>query len=263
MFASKRVQLHKQLDHRQFLAIDAHRYALLEADFDVDRRIRRALRAAGQLVHRFFRLVPGVLQQTALVAKVEEIAVTAVDVLLGMRNRHVELRCIGQRVLTAANLPFPPGRDHRQLGIEGHRRQFEAYLIVAFACRTMRDSIRAFDLGNIDQMLGDERPRKRGPQQIFPLVDRPGLHGREDEIGQEFFPQIADVKLACAGLNGLLLQAVQFFALPQIRAKTDHLAVIVVIAQPGYNHRCIQAAAVGQHDLIYRLSICHFRFSLT
>jgi len=101
-------------------------------------------------------------------------------------------------------------------------------------------------------VLGDQRAGERRAQQVNALVNGPGLHGREHEIGQEFLAQIADVELAGAGLERLFLEPVQFFLLPQVRGEANHLAM-VIFTQPRHNNGCIEAAAVGENYLGNRL----------
>ena len=139
-------------------------------------------------------------------AQVKQVAVTAVNRLERARHRDVELLGIGERILTRADVPLAPGRDRLELGVQRHHRHFKAHLIVAFAGAAVRDGVRAFHLGDLHQMLGDQRARKRRAEQILALVNRPGLHRRVDEIGQKFLAQIADVELARSRFERLFFQ---------------------------------------------------------
>ncbi len=183
----------------------------------------------------------GFFQGAALVAQVPEVAILAVDAILGGLDRHIVLGGIVERVLAAADVPLAPGGDDVQAWVEGHDGQLEADLVVALAGGAMGHGVGAFHLGDLDHALGDQRAGKRGAQQVFALVDGPGLHGGEDEVGQELGAQVFHVTLGGAGGDGLLLQAGQLVFLAQIGAETDDLAAVVVL-EPRHDHAGVQAA---------------------
>ena len=68
-------------------------------------------------------------------------------------------------------VPFAPRRDHLHVGLERIVGELEAHLVVALAGRAVRDRVGADLLGDLDLLLGDQRPRDRGAEQILPLVD--------------------------------------------------------------------------------------------
>ncbi len=228
-------------------AVDALGDAALKVDGDLLRLVGRSLRADRPLVHGLFRLVPGVLQQAALVAQVPQVAVAAVDRLLGGGDGHIVLGGVVQGVLAAADGPLAPRGDDAQPRVERHDGQLEAHLVVALAGAAVRDGVSALQLGDLDHALGDQRPGDAGAQQVLALVDRAGLHHGVEVVGDELLAQVFDVDLAGAGGEGLLLQAAQFLALAQVGREADHLAAVVV-AQPGHDNGGIQPAGVGEHD---------------
>src|SRR5437868_1476998 len=79
----------------------------------------------------------------------------------------------------AYELPFAPRRDHGDVGLQGVIGELEAYLVVALAGRAMGDGVGAGLLGDLDLLLGDQRPRNRGAEQIKPLILRIGAKHRE------------------------------------------------------------------------------------
>jgi hypothetical protein len=68
----------------------------------------------------------------------------------------------------------PPGRDDLDVGVQRIGRQFEPDLVVALAGRAVADGIGAGLGRDLDQTLGDQRPRDGGAEQVEPLVERVG-----------------------------------------------------------------------------------------
>ena len=85
------------------------------------------------------------------------------------------------------------------------------------------------------------------PRKILPLVERPGLDHREDEIARELLAQIIDLAAARAGPERLRLQAVEFLRLAHIRAKRDHLRLVRFL-QPTEDDRRVQPARIRDDD---------------
>ena len=56
----------------------------------------------------------------------------------------------------------------------------------------MRHRIGADLAGDLDLLLGDERPGDRGPQQVLPLVQGVGAEHREHIVADEFLAQVLD-----------------------------------------------------------------------
>jgi len=184
------------------------------------------------------------------VAKVPEIAVAAVNLLLGHCDRHVVYFRVGQRILPRADVPLAPRGDHLQLRVQRLEGQLKAHLIVPLAGATVGHGVRPLQLGDLHLPLGNQRARERRPQQVLAFVDRTGLHRREDVLRDKLLAHVFHIDLAGAAGQRLFAQTLQLLVtLPQVRAKGDHLAA-VIFPQPGHNHRGIQPAGIGKHRFL-------------
>ena len=92
----------------------------------------------------------------------------------------------------ALELPFAPGRDDLDVGIERIGGEFEAHLVIALAGGAMGDGIGAGLGGDLDQPLGDQGPRDRSAEQIDAFIEGIGAEHREDEIADEFLAHVLD-----------------------------------------------------------------------
>ena len=148
-----------------------------------------------------------------------------------------------------AEIPFAPGRDHPDRGVESVGAELEADLVVALAGGAMGDRIGADLVRDLDQPLGDQRPRDRGAEQIAALVERVGAEHREDVVGDEGLAQILDVDRRSAHHLGLGAGGLELLALAEVGGEGHHLAAIAVL-QPAQDHRGVEPAGIGQHDLV-------------
>ena len=163
-------------------------------------------------------------------AHVPDVAVAAV-VGLGRRDGHVVRLGVGQRVLPRADVPLAPGGDDLQQGVQGLDRQLKAHLVVALAGAAVGHGVGPLLFGDLDHVLGGDRPGEGGAQQVLSLVDGAGLHRGEGVLGQKLLAQVHDVGLAGAAGQGLFLQPHQLLVtLAQVGREGDHLAAIVLLA---------------------------------
>ena len=128
----------------------------------------------------------------------------------------------------AGQIPFAPGRDDLDVGLERIIGELEAHLIVALAGRAMRHRIGAEFLRDLDLLLGDQRPRDGSAQQIDALIQRVGAEHREDIVAHEFLAQILDedvLRLDAEQLR-LLARRLDLAALPQIGGEGHDLRAI-------------------------------------
>ena len=105
-------------------------------------------------------------------------------------------------------------------------------------------------LRDLDQPLGDQRPRDRGAEQIDALIERIGAEHRKDEIADEFLAQILDVDLLDAEHLGLLARRLELLALAEIGGEGHDLGAIFGL-QPFQDDRGVEPARIGEHDLLH------------
>ncbi len=116
------------------------------------------------------RRFPGVFENTAFVADVEQIGVCAVR--LGFGRGHGDPMLIGilNEFTTRSHGPFPPGSDDFELRGECHIGELKAYLIVSFSRGSMRHRFGAFFQRDLGLSAGDQRTGNRGAEQIAPFI---------------------------------------------------------------------------------------------
>ncbi len=116
----------------------------------------------------------------------------------------------------------------------------------------MRDGIGLFPAGDLHHPLGNERARDARAQKILVLVNRRGLHHRENKIPRELLPQIIDIDLGRAGCARLLFEALEFFLLADVGAESDHFRLIF-LPQPRKENRGVESPRVSQDDFHSRI----------
>ncbi len=158
---------------------------------------------------------------------------------------------LGERDQVAARVevPFPPRRDHLDVGVERIIGELEAHLVVALARGAMRHGIGAGQLGDLDLALGDQRPGDRGAEQIDALIERVRPEHGEDEIAHELLAQILDEDLLDAEQLGLLAGGRKLLALAEIGGEGHDLAPIGLL-QPFQDDRGIEPAGISEHHLL-------------
>jgi hypothetical protein len=133
-----------------------------------------------------------------------------------------------------------PRSDDFNVRLQCVKGQFEADLIVAFACTAMGDSLAAFLLRNLHLSTGNDWTSERSSKQIDTLivsnikrhskylVDGIALNGREDQLFNKFFAEVLmlsggqfgksylDVDGDCADLECLFLRSFKIFLLSNI-----------------------------------------------
>ena len=147
----------------------------------------------------------------------------------------------------AAQIPFAPGGDDLDLGVQRVGGQFETHLVIALAGGAMGHGIGAGFLGDLNKALGNQGSRDRGAQQIQPLVDGIGAEHWEHKIAHEFFAQVFDIDIVRAHHLGFGAGWFQLFSLAKIGGEGHDLAAVFGL-QPFENDRCIQTAGIGEND---------------
>ena len=116
----------------------------------------------------------------------------------------------------------------------------------------MGDRIGADLVGDLDLLLGDQRPGDRGAEQVLALVERIGAEHREHEVAHEFLAQILDedVLRLDAEQQRLVARRLEFLALAEIGGEGDHLAAVGGL-QPLQDDRGVEPARIGEHHLLH------------
>ena len=158
---------------------------------------------------------------------------------------------VGFRVFQQAGaggqLPFAPGGDDADVGVQRVIAELEADLVVALAGGAMGDGVGADHLGDLDLALRDQRAGDRGAEQILALIERVGAEHREDEVLHEGLAQILDEDLLDAEHLRLFAGGFQLLALAEIGGEGDDLAGIGVL-QPAEDDGGVEPAGIGEDD---------------
>ncbi len=160
-------------------------------------------------------------------------------------------------LITALDVPLTPRGDDGHLGGQRLQGQLKADLVVTFAGAAVADSVGVLLLGDVGQSSGDAGTCVGGAQQVV-LILGVGLQAGPDVVFDVVLLQVEDVQLGSAGLDGLLLQAIQFGTLANVTGNGNDFAVVVVFFQPGNDDGSVQTAGVCQNDLF---NIFLFSFS--
>ena len=158
--------------------------------------------------------------------------------------------------LARLEIPLAPRRDHLHVGLERVIAELEAHLVVPFAGGAVGNGVGADLFRDLDLLLGDQRPRDRGAEQILPLIDRIGTEHREHIIAHEFLAQILDKNVfrLDAERERLRPRRLQFLALAEIGGEGDDLAAIGRL-QPFEDDRGVEPAGIGEHDFSHALVV--------
>ena len=157
--------------------------------------------------------------------------------------------------VTRLDFPLSPRRDDRHIGCKAFDGQFKPNLIVSLAGCAVCDGVCSLSQCDLSQLLADHGPRERGAEQIF-FIFCVHHDGRDDDLITHFVREISDNQLACAGLDGLFLQAVEFVALSDVGCDGNDLRIIIMLLQPRDNNRGVEAARIGQNDF-FDLALIH------
>ena len=116
----------------------------------------------------------------------------------------------------------------------------------------MADGVGAGLAGDLDLLLGDQRPGDGGAEQVHALVERVGAEHREHVVADELLAQVLDedvVRLDAEHL-GLRARRLQLLALAEVGGEGDDLGLVGLL-QPLQDDRGVEAARIGEHDLLH------------
>src|SRR5262249_2219351 len=206
-----------------------------------------ALGRDGELEHVLVGRTPGILEEAALVAHVEEVPVGGVGLLDRHRDRDALRLRVRDQVAPPAELPFAPGGDDAELGGEGRIRELEAHLVVALAGGAMGHGVGTFLARDLHLTPCDQRSGDRGPEEVLVLVDGSRAEHREDVVPGELLPQVLDDRLAGSRLAGTLGEPRQLRALPDVGAEGDDLGA-VALDEPAEDDRGVEPARIREDN---------------
>ena len=174
----------------QFFTVDTHRISAFKLEFHVLRLVRRVFRVGGVFEHVRGRLRPGVLENTALEADVQQVCIGAPGVLDRGGNRDSVLSSVILEVCAASELPFTPRGHGLNFGAQRVGGQLEAHLVVAFSGCSVRNRHGTFFFGNVNHRFGNEWAGNAGSQQVITLVQGARAHHGEHKITHKFFFEV-------------------------------------------------------------------------
>src|SRR6185369_5664116 len=109
-----------------------------------------------------------------------------------LRDWYLVLAREGQELLAALERPLAPRGDDLDARLERVVAKLEAHLIVALAGGAMTHGVGSDLSRDLDLLFCDQRPRDRGAEQVYALVNRVGAEHRKYVVAHEFFAQIFD-----------------------------------------------------------------------
>ena len=164
---------------------------------------------------------------------------------------HGDLMLLGEldEVGARYEVPFPPGRDDFDVGVQRIIGELEADLVVALAGGAVTDGVGAGLARDLDLPFGDQRPGDGRAEQVDALIERVGAEHREDVVADEFLAQILDEDLLDAEHLGFLPRRLELLALAEIGGEGHDLARIGLL-QPFEDDRGVEPAGIGKHHLL-------------
>ncbi len=116
----------------------------------------------------------------------------------------------------------------------------------------MGDRVGSGLLRDLDLLLGDERPRDRGAEQVLPFVERVGAEHREDVVAHELLAQVLDedALVPDAEQPRLVARGPKLLALAEVGREGDDLAAVGLL-QPFQDDRGVEPARIGEHHFLH------------
>ena len=155
---------------------------------------------------------------------------------------------------TGQKIPLTPRSNNSHIRSQSLNSQLETNLIVALAGSTVSNSVSAFLLSYINQMLSNQWTCKGGTQQILALIYSTSLQSRPYIILQELLSQIQNIALGSTGTQCLVVNSLHIIALANISTASNNLTATIIFLQPRDNNGGIQTTGISQYDFI---KLCH------
>ena len=237
------------LGELHLLAVDGDGLAGLKLNLGIRRGVGRVLGVLGHNPGVIERLVPGILQVTALNGATPQVVVDGVGVVVGtLGNRHVVGMCVGDLVGTALQVPLANRGDNLELGVEGLDGSLKTNLVVTLAGAAVSDVGRAKLVSDLDKLLGEQRAGQGGEQRILVLVHRVCGDSLSQELIGELVAQIEHLAIQNAQVEGLLLLGVQTgLLLAHVTADTNNIEILLVL-EPLDTYGCIKTTGICEND---------------
>ena len=237
------------LGELHLLAVDGDRLAGLKLDLGIGRGVRRVLGVLGHNPSVIERLIPRVLQVTALDGATPQVVVDGVGVVVGtLGNRHVVGVGIGDLVGTALQVPLANRGDNLELGVEGLDGGLKTDLVVTLAGAAVGDAGRAKLVGDLNKLLGKQRARQGGEQRILILVHGVCGDGFGQELIGELVAQVEHLAIENAQVERLLLLGIQSgLFLAHVAADANDIEILLVL-EPLDTYGCIKTTGICEND---------------
>ena len=195
VLAAQLVQLADHVAGLHLLPVHGHGHALFKVDGHVGGLVGGSdgtdahLQEAGLLI---LGLVGRVLQVQALVAQVPQVLVLGVVGLPADLQGYVVGLGVVDLLVTALDVPLPPGGDDGHIRGEPLDGQLKPHLVVALAGAAVGDGVGALRLGDLHQLLGNDGSCKGRAQQIL-LIAGAHLQGGDDDLVHHLVGEVCDV----------------------------------------------------------------------
>ena len=141
-------------------------------------------------------------------------------------------------LLGAAHVPVAHRRHHLELGSQGGGGDVEADLVVALAGAAVGDRLGALVAGDVDEDLGDERPRQGGGQRVGSLVEGAGGEAGEAELLDEELARVDGIGGEGAGAQRPVGDRVDVLRLADVGRAGDRPRSRAAPAASGSRPRC-------------------------
>src|SRR5579885_3734647 len=236
---------------RKALAVERYGIAGPVLDLDVFGFVGRLFGRDGKPEHVGIGFAPGILEDSPLVAHVNQVAIHRVGFFGGNRDGNLLLVRVGDHVGASLERPIiaPPWGDDPEFRGEPCQGEFEAYLVVALAGGSVRDGIGSLRPRDFSLFFRNYGAGDGGAEEVVSLVNRVRAHHRKHEVAGELLAQVGEHQLACAGGKRFLLETGGFLGLPDVGAIRDHLASEAIL-EPSKDYGSIEPARVGENHFL-------------
>ena len=243
------VERNDDLGELHLLAVDGDGLARLKLDLGVGRGVGRVLGILGHNPGVVERLVPGILQVTALDGATPQVVIDGIGVVVGtLGNRHVVGVGVGDLVRTALQIPLTNRGDDLELGVERLDGSLKTDLVVTLAGAAVGDIGGAELVGDLDELLGKQRAGQSGEQRVLVLVHGVGGDGLGQELIGELIAQVEHLAVQNAQVEGLLLLGIQAgLLLAHVAADANDIEILLIL-QPLDTYGCIKTTGICEND---------------